>query len=303
MAWKGVHISRPARLSLKDGQIVVAQDDGEAVLPLEDIAWIVLDGAHATLTTTLISACMDCGIALIFTDVRHTPSGLCLPFHQHHRQAAVAGVQLGISQPLKKRLWQAFVMAKISNQAANLNLCVRPGGGTLEAMAKLTGSGDPQNIEARAAREYWKNLFDDFIRDDASDLRNKMLNYGYSIARSAVARALVASGFLPCIGLFHQSASNAFNLADDVFEPFRPFVDRFVFALSGNGTRREGDLTIDDRRALAGALNINTLVGSEKISLLTATEKAAESLFRAMEHTTPAVLRLPAFAEGNAFEL
>ena len=298
MAWKGVHISRPARLSLKDEQAVIAQDDGEVRLPLEDIAFIVLDGAHATLTTTLISACMDHGIALIFTDARHTPSGLCLPFHQHHRQAAVAAVQLGLSQPLKKRLWQALVMAKIGNQAASLDLCQRGGGETLAAMAKLTGSGDPDNVEARAAREYWKQLFEGFVRDDPSDLRNKMLNYGYSILRSAIARALVASGFLPCIGLFHESVTNAFNLADDLFEPFRPFVDRQVFTLSEDGARRDGDLTIDDRRALAGALNINATVGVEKVSLLVAAEKAAESLFRAMEHSSPALIQLPRFAEG-----
>lgn len=295
MAWKGVHISRPARLNLKDGQLVVAQDDGEVRLPLEDIAYIVLDGAHATITSTLISACMDTGIALIFTDARHTPSGVCLPFHQHHRQAAVASIQLNISQPLKKRLWQTIVIAKITNQAVTLDLCSRGGAATLTAMAKLTGSGDPDNVEARAAREYWKNLFDNFIRDDPSDLRNKMLNYGYSIVRSAVARALVASGFLPCIGLFHESITNAFNLADDVFEPFRPFIDRLVFTLSDNGTRKDGDLTIDERRALAGALNSDVTVGTETVSLLIATEKAAAALLRAMEHATPALLQHPEF--------
>lgn len=300
MAWKGVHISRPARLNLKDGQAVIAQDDGEVRLPLEDIAWIVLDGAHATLTSTLISACMDSGIALIFTDARHTPSGVCLPFHQHHRQAGVASIQLGISQPLKKRLWQTLVGAKIANQSANLSLCERSGAEALAAMAKLVGSGDPNNVEARAAREYWKQLFDNFIRDDPADLRNKMLNYGYSILRSAIARALVAAGFLPCVGLFHESVANAFNLADDVFEPFRPFVDRLVFTQSENGARRDGDLTIDDRRALAGALNIDAGVGAEKVSLLIATEKAAESLFRAMEHASPALIQLPFFTEGSS---
>jgi CRISP-associated protein Cas1 len=298
MAWKGVHISRPARLNLKDGQLCVAQDDGDVTLPLEDIAYVVLDGAHATLTSTLISACMDHGVALIFTDARHTPSGVCLPFHQHHRQVAVASVQLGISQPLKKRLWQTLVAAKIANQAANLRLCEKGGAETLSAMAKLVGSGDPDNVEARAAREYWKCLFENFIRDDPGDLRNKMLNYGYSILRSAIARALTASGFLPCIGLFHESVTNAFNLADDLFEPFRPFVDRQVFKLSESGARRDGDLTIDDRRALAGALNMDSSVGAEKVSLLIAAEKAAESLFRAMEHASPALIQLPVFAEG-----
>ena len=292
MAWKGVHISRPARLNLKDGQLVVAQDDGEARVPLEDVAFIVLDGAHATLTSTLISACMDAGIALIFSDARHTPSGLALPFHRHHKQAAVAAMQIGMSQPLKKRLWQTLVSAKIENQAANLVACGKDTGG-VAAMAKLVGSGDPDNVEARAAREYWKLLFADFIRDNPGDLRNKMLNYGYSILRSAVARALVASGLLPCFGLHHESAANAFNLADDLFEPFRPFVDRLVFELSNKGARRDGDLVIDERRALAGVLTSDARVGEENVTLLVATEKAAESLVRAMEFSSPPLLALP----------
>lgn len=300
MAWKGVHISRPARLSVKDAQLVVVQEDGEARLPLEDVAWIVLDGGHATLTASLVSACMAAGIVIVFTDERHTPSGLALPFHRHHRQAAVAGVQLALSQPLKKRLWQALVVAKIDNQAAALALC-RPGEDSpLSAMARLVGSGDPDNVEARAARDYWKRLFPAFIRDDAGDLRNKMLNYGYSVVRAAVARALVAAGFLPCIGLHHDSAANAFNLADDVFEPFRPFVDRLAFALSDGGERRDGDLTVEHRRALAGALNSDAQMGRERISLLVAAEMAAESLFRAMENAAPALLALPALREDHS---
>ena len=295
MAWKGVHISRPARLNLGNGQLVVAQDDGEVRLPLEDVAFIVLDGAHATLTSTLVSACMDLGIALIFTDERHTPSGLCLPFHRHHRQAAVAGLQLGISQPLKKRLWQALVVAKINNQAASLAACGHDGDTPLAAMATLVASGDPANVEARAAREYWKQLFAGFIRDNGDDLRNKMLNYGYAVVRAAIARALVACGLLPCFGLHHESAANAFNLADDLFEPFRPFVDRLVFTLSGSGARHNGDLAIEDRRALAGVLNIDVLCGAETVNLLIATEKAAESLGRSMQHASPALLVLPRF--------
>lgn len=299
MAWKGVHINRPARLSWRDGHLVVAQDDGETRLPLEDVAWIVLDGGHATLTASLVSACMAAGIALVFTDERHTPSGLALPFHRHHRQAAVAGLQTGLSQPAKKRLWQALVVAKIENQAAALNLC-RPGEDSpLMAMARLVGSGDPDNVEARAARDYWKRLFPAFVREDAGDRRNAMLNYGYAVVRAAVARALVASGFLPCFGLHHDSATNAFNLADDLFEPFRPFVDRLVFGLSDGGERRDGEMTVDDRRALAGALNADAVAGAETVSLLTATEKAAESLVRAIEANAPALLVLPRFGDDG----
>ncbi|MGH6855201.1 MAG: type II CRISPR-associated endonuclease Cas1 [Aestuariivirga sp.] len=292
MAWKGVHISRPARLSYKDTQLVVAQDEGEVVMPVEDVAWILLDSNQVTLTASLVSACMEAGVAIIFSDARHTPSGMTLPFHRHHRQSAIAALQMGLTMPLKKRLWQALVIAKIENQSTCLATCGKSSD-SVSAMAKLVVSGDPENVEARAAREYWSLLFRDFIRGNEGDLRNKMLNYGYAVVRAAIARALVASGLLPCFGLFHDSAANAFNLADDLFEPFRPLVDAKVFAMSEAGTKGDGELTVEHRRALAGILNDDTRLTDETVSVLIATERAAESLVRAMEGSSPALLCLP----------
>lgn len=294
MAWKGVHLSRPARLNTADGQIVVSQEDGEVRLPLEDVAYVVLDAPHATLTTTLLSACMEAGIVLVSVDQRHTPNGIMLPFHSHHRQAGVAAAQLAVSEPFRKRCWQRVVMAKIENQAAHLGSCGRSGSEVLFAMAKRVGSGDPDNIEARAARDYWRSLFDDFIRDDPADLRNKLLNYGYAVVRAGVARALVAYGLLPSVGLNHASATNAFNLADDVVEPFRPFIDRLCRSRWA-GRAKDEDLTIEDRRAMAGILMQDCRVGTETVSLLVATEKAAEGLVRAIEAASPAFLALPRF--------
>lgn len=253
MAWRGVHLSRKARLSTADGQIVVAQDDGEVRLPLEDVAYLILDTPQATLTTTLLSACMEAGIVVISVDDRHTPNGIMLPFHSHHRQAGMAAAQLAVSEPFRKRCWQRIVTAKIENQAAHLAACGRPGAAALVAMARRVGSGDPDNVEARAARDYWRALFDRFVRDDPADLRNKLLNYGYAVMRASIARALVAHGLLPSMGLNHASVTNAFNLADDLIEPFRPFVDRLGRARS-EGREPSGGLTIEDRRAMAGIL-------------------------------------------------
>lgn len=293
MAWKGLHLSRPARLNTADGQIVVAQDDGEVRVPLEDVAFIVLDAPHATLTSTLLSACMDAGIVIVSVDVRHTPNGMMLPFHSHHRQAGVATMQIGLGEPFKKRCWQRVAVAKIENQAAHLDSTDHDGT-ALHAMAKLVGSGDPDNIEARAAREYWRALFDEFVRDDASDLRNKMLNYGYAVLRAVIARALVAYGLLPAMGIHHASVTNAFNLADDIIEPFRPFVDALV-AMRARDREKTEDLTLDDRRALAGLPLVDARVGVETVNLLVAAEKAAESLVQAMEASSAALLRLPNF--------
>ncbi len=298
MAWKGLHLSRPARLNTADGQIVVSQDDGEARVPLEDVAFIVLDAPHATLTSTLLSACMEAGVVIVSVDARHTPNGIALPFHSHHRQAGVAATQIALGEPFKKRCWRRVVVAKIENQAAHLESLDRDAQ-ALRAMAKLVGSGDPDNVEARAAREYWRGLYAKFTRDDASDLRNKLMNYGYAVARAGIARALVAYGLLPALGLHHASVTNAFNLADDVLEPFRPFVDALA-ASRAQDRETTDDLSIDDRRAMAGVLLSNALVGREMVSLLVASEKAAEGLVQAMEGSSAALLRLPSFVAPKA---
>jgi CRISPR-associated protein Cas1 len=293
MAWRGLHISKAARLNLADGQVVVAQDDGEVRLALEDIAWIVLDAPHATLTSTLLSACMDNGIALIVTDATHTPSGVALPFHRHFRQGAIALAQTGMGTPLKKRLWQVAVKAKIINQASALDAVGCEGATSLRAMARLVSSGDPDNVEARAAREYWSCLFTAFRREDEGDTRNKMLNYGYAVIRSCVARALVAAGLLPALGINHASATNAFNLADDIVEPFRPFVDVLAWRTIGEGRSSREALALDHRRAMAGVMLTDCVMAQEEMTLLAASEKAAASLVRAIESGTSEVLELP----------
>ena len=295
MAWRGVHITQPSRLSLADGQIVVARDDGDVRLPIEDVAWVVIDTPQVLLSTALISACMDAGMVLITTDRTHTPSGLILPFHRHHRQAEIGAMQIAISMPLKKRLWQAMIQAKIANQAAALTDCGQDAAPLL-AMARLVGSGDPDNTEARAARAYWPRLFIDFVREDDSDKRNALLNYGYAVVRSAVARALVAAGLLPAFGVNHASVTNAFNLADDVVEPFRPFVDRLVWRMTDAGRTRTGETSVEERRTLAACLLEEARFGGEAVTLLVASERAAESLVRAMEANSAAVLSLPRLA-------
>ena len=292
MAWRGVHITQAARLTLADTQIVVSRDDGEIRLPIEDVAWMVIDTPQVSLSTALLSACMDAGMVIVTTDRAHSPSGMMLPFHRHHRQAEIAAMQVAISIPLKKRIWQAVVQAKIANQAETLE-AVGQDTTALRAMLRLVGSGDSDNVEARAARAYWPRLFIDFIRDDANDKRNALLNYGYAVVRSGVARALVASGLVPAFGINHASITNAFNLADDMVEPFRPFVDRVVWTLTDQGRIGKGTTSVEERRTLASLLTSEAHVGAEKVTLLVATERVAESLVRAMEMGSAPLLLLP----------
>jgi len=303
MAWKGLHLTEAARLSLADGQCCVKRDDGEVRIAIEDLAWIVVDTPHATLTSTLISACMDAGVAMVFTDTRHTPSGLALPFHRHHRQGAVARLQAEAKESLKNRLWQTIIRRKIRNQAAVLSELGKDDASTLREIARHVEPGDPENVEARAARFYWGRLFADYVRDDPSDRRNKLLNYGYAVVRAGVARALVASGLIPAFGLAHDGAANAFNLADDLVEPFRPFVDRLAFKTSSGGTGKGGDLSIEDRRAMAGALLVDARAGSDSVTLLTAAETAAQSLVRAFEEEKADRLVLPELEPFGELEL
>lgn len=295
MAWRGLHLSRSSRLALADGQIVVRQDEGEVRLALEDIGWVVLDTPKVSLTGALMSACMAAGVVVVSTDARHVPNGMMLPFHTHHRQAGVARLQVAASGPLRKRLWQRIVRMKIGNQAAALEACGRPAG-PLRAMVGLVESGDPGNVEARAAREYWGRLFPAFVRENGDDLRNMLLNYGYAVVRAGVARALVAHGLLPSLGLHHDSVANGFNLADDVVEPFRPVVDRLVWEMTEGGTRREGEPALDERRRLAGVLAAEVRMGRETVSVLVAAEQAAASLVRVLEGASAAALALPALA-------
>jgi CRISPR-associated protein Cas1 len=217
-----------------------------------------------------------------------------LPFHRHFRQGEIAHRQVAMGAPLKKRLWQRIVRAKIDNQAATLATLGGGDGGVLAEMARHVGSGDPDNVEARAARHYWSRLWPEFRRDDEGDRRNMLLNYGYAVARAGVARSLVAAGLLPAFGVNHASATNAFNLADDVLEPFRPVVDRLAWRTVGDGRPSRDKLSVEDRRAMAGILLAEAKIGEETVTLLVAAERAAESLVRAIEASLPDALELPA---------
>lgn len=294
MAWKGVHLTRPGRLSLVHGQLRVNQEDEEITIPLEDIAWIVADNHRTTLTVSLLAACADWGVAVITTDARHMPCAVTLPFHTHHRTAAIARLQLDAGAPLKKRLWQAIIRAKIVNQGDVLKRTKATATPPLAEMAKRVRSGDPDNIEARAARDYWSALFDDFTRGNEADLRNKALNYAYAVLRGCVARALTAAGLLPAIGLHHDSMTNPFNLADDLIEPFRPFADLTVHdELSDCGPA--GELTREHRQTLAALPLRDVGIGTETLSALHASEAAARSLVRSFETNDIGELALPGF--------
>ena len=292
MAWRGLHISRPATLTLDSGRIIVEQDHDLLSFPLEDLSHIILDTTQVMLSGPLLAACMEAGIMLVSSDKKHLPCGVALPFHSHHRQAGVGQMQMSVTASVRKRLWQRIVRRKITNQSAALAERDDFASKALIAMTDHVKVGDTDNIEARAARLYWVKFWPSFSRSDDDDRRNALLDYGYAVVRAALARSLVAHGLLPAIGLRHASVTNAFNLADDLIEPFRPHVDAAAYERWAE-TPKQVDLDLNDRRAMAGVLNRDLLFGGQTVQLLTATEQTATSLVRAFESSMPKALIMP----------
>lgn len=292
MAWRGVHISSAARLSITQRQLCVSQEDGEVSLPLEDLAYVVFDTPRATITTAALSGLLETGAVIVHCDAKHTPAGIALPFHAHHRQGGVARDQVAIALPFKKRCWQAIVRTKIYNQSSLIETSSPDAAAKLLALRGIVGSGDPKNVEATAARIYWAALFKNFKRSDEEDRRNALLNYGYAILRACISRSVVATGFLPAFGLHHNSATNAFNLSDDLIEPFRPFVDAAALARFYDAPDGE-TLSLEDRRAMAATPNQNALLGDAEMTVLAACEQVAQSLARAVAAKDWKLLELP----------
>lgn len=239
MSWRSVVISKPSILSLYMRALRIEQEGETAHVPLEDIAALVLDQPQITLSAALLAACAEANIVVITVGETHLPNGVLLSFLPHSRALKVMQAQLDLTQPARKRLRQMIVRQKIVNQAEVIAHTEPIAAKRLRVLASRVRSGDPENCEAQAAQVYFRSLFlDDFTRQQ-NRFYNAALNYGYAIIRSAIARSLTAYGFLPAFGIFHHSELNAFNLADDLFEPFRPLIDRRVLQLYPAEPQRE----------------------------------------------------------------
>ena len=241
MIKRTLYFGNPAYLSLKMKQIVIkmpSKDDGDLpivedvikTIPIEDTGIVILDNKQITITQGLMEALLENNCALITCDSKRMPTGLMLPLAGNTIQTERFKSQIEASLPLKKQLWQQTIEAKISNQAAVLKYVTGELHNNMLKWAGSVKSGDTENMEARAAVYYWKTVFDDefFTRDNDSDGRNGLLDYGYAILRAIVARALVGAGLIPTLGIHHHNRYNAYCLADDIMEPYRPYVDKLV---------------------------------------------------------------------------
>lgn len=231
MSHRVVEISRPSFLSTTLQHLVVEQEGAEVGrVPIEDLGVLLLDSYGIVLTQELLVRLSKHQVTVIVCDEKHMPTGSYLAHEGHHRHAEIVREQAAASEPVKKRLWQQTVQAKVRNQAEavrrNRRGHYRKNAAEIEGLVPFVRSGDPDNIEARAARLYWEALFgSDFMRNREEPGANAALNYGYAVIRAACARALVGTGLHPAFGIFHRNAYNAFTLADDLMEPWRPMVD------------------------------------------------------------------------------
>lgn len=268
----------PARLSTRDNQLIIELENlAPATIPLVDLAAVVIAHQQIRLTSGALSQMANAGCSVIVCDRANRPVGMCLPLAGHGRQVPRFRAQATASVPLRKRLWRQLIRAKILAQAAALQ-AVRGEDCGLRALIPLVRSGDPANIEARAARRYWRAAFgESFRRDHEAEDANRYLNYGYAILRAIVARSVCAAGLHPTLGIHHHHQDNAFCLADDLLEPFRPLVDRVAVEIVD---RRGAQAPLEPglKREILLCLTGRVLINGEQRTVFEATERLAVSL-------------------------
>ena len=295
MIKKTLYFGNPVYLSLKNAQLViklpeVVKNDtlpesfkrtSEVTKPIEDIGVVVLDHKQITITSGALEALLENNCAIITCDSKSMPIGLMLPLYGNTTQNERFRQQLDASLPLMKQLWQQTIKAKIENQAVVLKEYSDVETKCMNVWAPDVKSGDSNNLEARAAAYYWKNLFqiEGFTRDRDGIPPNNLLNYGYAILRAVVARGLVVSGLLPTVGIHHHNRYNAYCLADDVMEPYRPYVDRLVCGMIKQGVDYT-ELTKELKAQLLTIPVLETHIAGKRSPLMVAVGQTTASLYK-----------------------
>ena len=296
MIKKTLYFGNPVYLSLRNAQLVIKlpevvkneslpsafKEQTEVTKPVEDIGVVVLDNKQITITSGVLEALLENNSAVITCDSKSMPVGLMLPLYGNTTQNERFRQQLEASLPLKKQLWQQTIRAKIENQATALRKCIGEEMKCMRIWAADVKSGDSDNLEARAAAFYWKNLFSDidgFTREREGIPPNNLLNYGYAILRAVVARALVTSGLLSTLGIHHHNRYNAYCLADDIMEPYRPYVDELVFGIVRSGMRYE-ELTKELKIQLLGIPTLEVRIDGKRSPLMVAVSQTTASLYK-----------------------
>lgn len=296
MIKKTLYFGNPSYLSLQNNQLVIKLPEVErnaslpdsfkkqtvVTKPIEDIGLVVLDNNQITITSGVLEALLENNSSIITCDSKSMPVGLMLPLYGNTVQNERFREQLSASLPLKKQLWQQTIKAKIENQSAVLVNCLGEESRCMKVWADDVKSGDSDNLEARAAAYYWKTLFadiDGFTRDREGISPNNLLNYGYAVLRAIIARALVSSGLLPTLGIHHHNRYNAYCLADDIMEPYRPYVDELVFGLVQQYGKNL-ELTRDIKAKLLTIPTLDVIISGKRSPLMIAASQTTASLYK-----------------------
>lgn len=297
MIKRTLHFGNPAYLSKRNEQLHIELPDApklgdnKRAVPIEDIGVVVLDHQQITITHAALAALLQNNAAVITCDDTHHPVGMFLPLDGHDVQSERFRHQITATEPLKKQLWQQTVSAKILNQAAILSAR----GIETENMlhwAKSVRSGDPDNYEGRAAAYYWRYLFGaetNFFRRREGEPPNNLLNYGYAILRAMVARGLVSSGLLPTLGIHHRNKYNAYCLADDIMEPYRPYVDKMVCEILDDGEEFDF-ITTQLKARLLGIATTDVHIDKESSPLMVGLQRTTASLAKCYEGKSRKIL-------------
>jgi len=318
MIKKTLYFGSPAYLSCKSGQLIIdirpeqlemsfidysspdtrydSRKDLNKTIPIEDIGVIIIDHYGVIISQYLLSELLENNASVIICNKTHHPSGMFLNLESNTLQSEKFRAQIDAALPLKKQLWQQTVQAKIQNQAELLKQKDIQVDNMLK-WVKNVKSGDSGNHEARAAAFYWKAIFPDnidFYRSRTGPSPNNLLNYGYAILRAITARALTASGLLPTLGIHHRNKYNAYCLADDVMEPYRPFVDKIVCEISSNGTE-ETELTPQIKRGLLEIATADIMIDSQRSPLMVGLQRTTASLAKCFEGKSKKII-YPEFA-------
>lgn len=279
MIKKSILIENKSSITSKNLQLIIKSEIRESTIPIEDIGFLVLDHQEIYLSLPAMNLLVENNTSVIICGKNHLPNGMFLNLNSHHIQQEVFKNQIEASIPLKKQLWQQTIVEKISNQGILLTKITEKKN-TFEFLASKVLSGDTTNMEGVAASQYWKSFFDtydiNFRRERFGDYPNNFLNYGYAILRAATARALSGSGLLNTLGIHHKSKYNAFALADDIMEPFRPLIDEKVFEIMQNYDEQELNTKI--KAELLQVLTQTVYFKEEKSPLMVALQKTASSL-------------------------
>lgn len=276
MLKKSILLENKASISTKNLQLVVKTEIRESSIPIEDIGFIVIDHPEIYLSIPAMNLLVENNTSVIICNSSHLPNGMFLNLNSHHIQQEIFKNQINASVPLKKQLWQQTIVEKITNQGILLQK-ITSKNNNFEFLASKVLSGDSSNMEGVAANFYWKVFFEQkFKRERFGDYPNNFLNYGYAILRAATARALSGSGLLNTLGIHHKSKYNAFALADDIMEPFRPIVDEKVAEIMQNYNEQE--LNTQIKSELLQILTRTVYFKEEKSPLMVALQKTASSL-------------------------